>query len=77
MYLLRHQMYPLFKAALTSFSCFLDFLFFVLRLALISGVFLASVPEILRVRRGHAWKKHLHWAKSGRCKIYGEVPVKY
>ena len=31
--------------------------------------------------KGSAWpplaKKHLHWAKSGRCKIYGEVPVKY
>ena len=38
---------------------------------------LASAPQILRVQRGHPWKKHLHWAKSGRCKIYGEVPVKY
>ena len=32
--------------------------------------------------KGSAWpplvkKKHLHWAKFGRCKIYGEVPVKY
>ena len=69
MYLLRRQMYPLFKAALTSFSCFLDFLFFFrFKIGLDFWCVLASVPEILRVRRGHPWQKHVHWAKSGRCK---------
>ena len=69
---------PSFQNSPDLFFLLLGFSFlFVLRLSLIFGVFLASAPQILRVRRGHPWQKTFTlgkiWAVQNLWRSAGEI----